>query len=148
MAKTADRKVEVAQRIKELACDEHGLDPEALIFDALTFTLTTGDDEWKPSAIETIEGIRRIKAELPGVKTSLGVSNVSFGVSPRARAVLNSVFLHHCVEAGLDLAMVNPNHITPYSEIPDERARAGRRPRVQPARGRAGALHRALRVPG
>jgi 5-methyltetrahydrofolate--homocysteine methyltransferase len=117
MAKTADRKVEIAQRIVELACDEHGLDREALIFDALTFTLTTGDDEWKPSAIETIEGIRRIKAEIPGVKTSLGVSNVSFGVSPGARAVLNSVFLHHCVEAGLDLAMVNPNHIKPYNEI-------------------------------
>jgi 5-methyltetrahydrofolate--homocysteine methyltransferase len=119
MAKTAGRKLEVAQRIKELACDEHGLDPELLIFDALTFTLTTGDDEWKPSAIETIEGIRRIKAELPEVKTSLGVSNVSFGVSPPARAVLNSVFLHHCVDAGLDLAMVNPNHIKPYSEIPE-----------------------------
>jgi 5-methyltetrahydrofolate--homocysteine methyltransferase len=117
MAKTAERKVEIAKRIRDLACGEHGLDPEALIFDALTFTLTTGDDEWKPSALETIEGIRRIKAELPGVKTSLGVSNVSFGVSPPARAVLNSVFLHHCVEAGLDLAMVNPNHITPYSEI-------------------------------
>ena len=120
MAKTAERKVEIATRLKEIACDEHGLDPEALIFDALTFTLTTGDEEWKPSAVETIEGIRRIKAELPGVKTSLGVSNVSFGVSPRPRAVLNSVFLHHCVEAGLDLAMVNPNHITPYAEIPDE----------------------------
>jgi 5-methyltetrahydrofolate--homocysteine methyltransferase len=120
MAKTAERKVEIAQRIREIACEEHGLDPEALIFDALTFTLTTGDDEWKPSAVETIEGIRRIKAELPGVKTSLGVSNVSFGVSPRPRAVLNSVFLHHCVEAGLDLAMVNPNHITPYSEISEE----------------------------
>ncbi len=120
MAKTAERKVEIARRIRDLACDEHGLDPEALIFDALTFTLTTGDDEWKPSALETIEGIRRIKAEIPGVKTSLGVSNVSFGVSPPARAVLNSVFLHHCVEAGLDLAMVNPNHITPYSEISDE----------------------------
>src|SRR4051794_14347860 len=120
MAKTADRKVEIAKRIKEIACDEHGLDPEVLIFDALTFTLTTGDEEWRPSAVETIEGIRRIKAELPGVKTSLGVSNVSFGVSPKARAVLNSVFLHHCVQAGLDLAMVNPNHITPYGEIPDE----------------------------
>ncbi len=120
MAKTADRKVEVAKRIRDLCCDEHGLDPEALIFDALTFTLTTGDEEWRPSAIETIEGIRRIKAEIPGVKTSLGVSNVSFGVSPKARAVLNSVFLHHCVEAGLDLAMVNPNHITPYAEIPDQ----------------------------
>jgi 5-methyltetrahydrofolate--homocysteine methyltransferase len=120
MAKTADRKVEIAKRIRDIACGEHALDPEVLIFDALTFTLTTGDEEWKPSAIETIEGIRRIKAELPGVKTSLGVSNVSFGVSPRARAVLNSVFLHHCVEAGLDLALVNPNHITPYPEIPDE----------------------------
>jgi 5-methyltetrahydrofolate--homocysteine methyltransferase len=120
MAKTAERKVEIAKRIRDLACEEHGLDPEVLIFDALTFTLTTGDDEWKPSAVETIEGIRRIKAEIPGVKTSLGVSNVSFGVSPPARAVLNSVFLHHCVEAGLDLAMVNPNHITPYSEISGE----------------------------
>ncbi len=120
MAKTADRKVEIAERIRDLACGEHGLDPEVLIFDALTFTLTTGDDEWKPSAVETIEGIRRIKAEIPGVKTSLGVSNVSFGVGQPARAVLNSVFLHHCVEAGLDLAMVNPNHITPYSEISEE----------------------------
>src|SRR5687767_12102563 len=120
MAKTADRKVEIAQRITEMVCDEHGLDRELLIFDVLTFTLTTGDDEWKPSAVETIEGIRRVKAEIPGVKTSLGVSNVSFGVSPGARAVLNSVFLHHCVEAGLDLAMVNPNHIKPYPEIPEE----------------------------
>jgi len=120
MAKTAERKVEIAERIRDIACEEHGLDPEALVFDALTFTLTTGDEEWKPSAVETIEGIRRIKAEIPGVKTSLGVSNVSFGVSQPARAVLNSVFLHHCVEAGLDLAMVNPNHITPYGEIPDE----------------------------
>jgi 5-methyltetrahydrofolate--homocysteine methyltransferase len=120
MAKTAQRKVEIAERIRDIACEEHGLDPEALIFDALTFTLTTGDEEWRPSAVETIEGIRRIKAEIPGVKTSLGVSNVSFGISPRPRSVLNSVFLHHCVEAGLDLAMVNPNHITPYGEISDE----------------------------
>src|ERR671914_229466 len=120
MAKTRERKLEVARRIHDIVCSEHGLDPQLLIFDALTFTLTTGDDEWKPSAIETIEGIRAIKEGLPGVKTSLGVSNVSFGISPRARAVLNSVFLHHCVEAGLDRAMVNPNHITPYSEISDE----------------------------
>jgi 5-methyltetrahydrofolate--homocysteine methyltransferase len=119
MAKTAQRKVEIAQRLVELCCDEHGFDREALIFDALTFTLTTGDDEWKPSAVETIAGIRRIKAEIPGVKTSLGVSNVSFGVGVPARSVINSVFLHHCVEAGLDLAMVNPNHITPYGEIPE-----------------------------
>ncbi len=120
MAKTAERKLEVAQRLKALCCDEHGLDPELLIFDCLTFTLTTGDEEWRPSAVETIEGIRRIKAEIPGVKTSLGVSNVSFGVGLPARSALNSVFLHHCVQAGLDLAMVNPNHITPYAEIPTE----------------------------
>src|SRR5919106_1653079 len=117
MAKTRERKLEIAQRIHDIACDEHGLDPELLIFDVLTFTLTTGDDEWKPSAVETIEGIRRVKEELPQCKTSLGVSNVSFGVGTRARAVLNSVFLHHCVEAGLDPAMVNPNHNTPYAEV-------------------------------
>src|SRR5262249_57657270 len=84
MAKTAERKLEIAQRIKELACDEHGLDPELLIFDALTFTLTTGDDEWKPSAVATIDGIRAIKEALPQVNTSLRASNVSFGVSPGA----------------------------------------------------------------
>jgi 5-methyltetrahydrofolate--homocysteine methyltransferase len=119
MAKTAERKVEIAKRIRDLCCEEHGLDPELLIFDCLTFTLTTGDEEWRPSAVETIAGIKAIKEQIPGVKTSLGVSNVSFGVSPGARAVLNSTFLHHCVQAGLDLAMVNPNHITPYSEISD-----------------------------
>ncbi|MGA2926356.1 MAG: homocysteine S-methyltransferase family protein, partial [Solirubrobacteraceae bacterium] len=119
MAKTAARKLEVARRLTALCCDEHGLDREALIFDCLTFTLTTGDEEWRPSAVQTIEGIRAIKAEIPGVKTSLGVSNVSFGVGLPARSALNSVFLHHCVEAGLDLAMVNPNHITPYAEIPE-----------------------------
>jgi 5-methyltetrahydrofolate--homocysteine methyltransferase len=124
MAKTRERKLEVAQRIVELV-RAHDLAPEDLIFDALTFTLTTGDEEWRPSAVETIEGIRLIKANIPGVKTSLGVSNVSFGVGLAARRAINSVFLHHCVEAGLDLAMVNPNHITPYGEIPDvERALA------------------------
>ncbi|MFZ0040313.1 MAG: homocysteine S-methyltransferase family protein, partial [Solirubrobacteraceae bacterium] len=120
MAKTAERKLEVAQRITQLCCEEHGLDPDALIFDCLTFTLTTGDPEWRPSAVATIEGIRAIKSQIPGVQTSLGVSNVSFGVGVPARSVLNSVFLHHCVEAGLDLAMVNPNHITPYGEIPEQ----------------------------
>jgi 5-methyltetrahydrofolate--homocysteine methyltransferase len=119
MAKTAERKLEIARRIHDICCGEHGLDPQLLIFDCLTFTLTTGDDEWKPSAVATIEGIRAIKEGLPGVLTSLGVSNVSFGIGLPARSVLNSVFLHHCVEAGLDLAMVNPNHITPYAEIVD-----------------------------
>ena len=120
MAKTGAAQGRDRPADHRVAARAHGLEREALIFDVLTFTLTTGDDEWKPSAVETIEGIRRVKAEIPGVKTSLGVSNVSFGVSPASRAVLNSVFLHHCVEAGLDLAMVNPNHITPYGEISDE----------------------------
>ncbi|HTU29778.1 MAG TPA: homocysteine S-methyltransferase family protein, partial [Solirubrobacteraceae bacterium] len=120
MAKTAERKLEIAERLVQLCCEEHGLDRDALIFDCLTFTLTTGDAEWRPSAVATIDGIRLIKERLPGVQTSLGVSNVSFGVGLPARRVLNSVFLHHCVEAGLDLAMVNPNHITPYAEIVTE----------------------------
>src|SRR5207237_1027039 len=75
---------------------------------------------WIDSARETIEGIRLIKRELPGVFTSLGVSNVSFGLDAAARHVLNSVFLHHCVDAGLDAAIVNPAHITPYAEISEE----------------------------
>jgi 5-methyltetrahydrofolate--homocysteine methyltransferase len=125
MAKTADRKVEVARRIYEIATQDHGLRPHDLVFDALTFTLATGDAEFSDSAVETLEGIRRIKEELPGVLTSLGVSNVSFGLSPAARAVVNSVMLHHSVQNGLDMAIVNPAHITPYPEIsPEERALA------------------------
>jgi 5-methyltetrahydrofolate--homocysteine methyltransferase len=120
MAKTAERKLEIAGRITDIVTKEYGLEPDALIFDDLTFTLATGDAEFRRSAIETIEGIRRIKTELPGVLTSLGVSNVSFGLAKHARAVLNSVFLHHCVEAGLDMAIVNPAHITPYAEIDEE----------------------------
>ncbi len=117
MAKTRDRKLEVARAIHALVVDEYKMHPEDLIFDALTFTLATGDAEWIDSAHETIEGIRLIKRELPGVHTVLGVSNVSFGLAPAARAVLNSVFLHHCVEAGLDAAIINPAHVTPYAEI-------------------------------
>jgi 5-methyltetrahydrofolate--homocysteine methyltransferase len=118
MAHSADRKVEIARRIHQIAVEEHGLRPEDLIFDVLTFPVTTGQEELVHDAAETIAGIRRVKSELPGVLTSLGVSNVSFGVSQAARGVLNSVFLHHCVEAGLDAAIVNPSHITPYAEIP------------------------------
>ncbi|HZV76872.1 MAG TPA: methionine synthase [Candidatus Babeliales bacterium] len=117
MAKTAARKAEVARRIYEIAVGEYGLPPGALIFDALTFTLATGEAEFLTSAVETIEGIRRIKRELPGVLTSLGVSNVSFGLKPAARGALNSVFLHHCVEAGLDCALVHAKEIVPYFEI-------------------------------
>ncbi len=120
MAHTAQRKVEIAARIHHVACVEGGLPSDRLIFDALTFPLTTGQEDLRDDAHETIEGIRRIKQELPGVLTSLGLSNVSFGVSPAARGVLNSVFLYHCVQAGLDMALANPAHITPYAEIDAE----------------------------
>jgi 5-methyltetrahydrofolate--homocysteine methyltransferase len=120
MAKTRERKLEVAKKIYDIVVGEYGLAPENLIYDALTFTLATGDAEWIESGKETIEGIRLIKKELPGVFTILGVSNVSFGLAPDARAVLNSVFLHHCVQAGLDAAIVNPAHIRPYAEISAE----------------------------
>jgi 5-methyltetrahydrofolate--homocysteine methyltransferase len=120
MAKTRERKLEVAKKIYDIVVGEYGLAPEDLIYDALTFTLATGDAEWIDSGKETVEGIRLIKRELPGVSTILGVSNVSFGLTPDARSVLNSVFLHHCVQAGLDAAIVNPAHIRPYAEISAE----------------------------
>ena len=119
MAKTADRKLEIAKRIYEIAVHQHGLRPGDLVFDTLTFTLATGEPEYANAAVATIEGIKRIKAELPGVFTSLGVSNVSFGLSRQARPVLNSIFLYHCVQAGLDMAIVNPAQITPYADIPE-----------------------------
>ncbi len=120
MAKTRERKLEVAKRLYDIAVNDHGLRPEALVYDALTFTLATGDDEFSNSAIETIEGIRLIKQNLPGVLASLGVSNLSFGLSAQARPVLNSVMLFHCVQAGLDMAIINPAHITAYADIPLE----------------------------
>lgn len=123
MAKSAAQKLEVARRLYDIAVNSHGLRPEDLVYDTLTFTLATGDSEFAGSAIETIEGIRLIKQKLPGVLTSLGVSNVSFGLSPAARPVLNSVMLYHAVQAGLDMAIVNPAHVTPYAEIPTEQRR-------------------------
>ncbi|HYD41827.1 MAG TPA: methionine synthase [Anaeromyxobacter sp.] len=118
MAQTAERKAEIAKRTVAVAA-EYGLGPESLVFDALTFTLATGSQEYRHSAVETIEGIRRIKAENPGVLTTLGVSNVSFGLAKSAREVVNSVFLFHAVKAGLDLAIVNPKDILPYPAIPE-----------------------------
>ena len=120
MAHTRQHKFEIARRITEIAVNEYGLRPEDLIFDTLTFPLTTGQEELRNDAIETIEGIRQIKQQLPGVMTALGVSNVSFGVGEAARGVLNSVFMYHAVQAGLDMAIVNPAHITPYAEIPED----------------------------
>lgn len=119
MAKTADRKVEIASRIHKIATEGFGLLPEDLIFDPLTFTLATGDAEFIDSAKETIEGIQRIKSKLSGVFTSLGISNVSFGLDKVARPIVNSVMLYHCVLAGLDMVIINPSHIKPYVEIPE-----------------------------
>lgn len=120
MAKTAARKLEAAQAIYDIAVGEYGLPADALIFDALTFTLATGDPEFANSAVETLDGIRAIKQGLPGVLCSLGVSNLSFGLTMAARGPLNSVFLYHAVQAGLDMAIVNPKHVAPYAEIPPD----------------------------
>jgi len=120
MAKTAAHKLQVAKRIYDIAVGEFGLRPHDLVYDTLTFTLATGDPEFANSAIETLEGIRLVKTELPGVLTSLGISNISFGLSQPVRAVLNSIMLYHAVQYGLDMAIVNPAHITPYAEIPPE----------------------------
>ena len=117
MAHTAERKLEVAKRIAQIALDEFGVPHEALIYDVLTFPITTGQEELRRAAIETLDGIRLVKREIPGCFTTLGVSNLSFGVAPHARAALNSVFLKHAVEAGLDTAIINPAHVTPYAEV-------------------------------
>jgi len=121
-ARTPEWKVEAARKIHDLAVTRYGLSPSDLIFDPLALTLATGIEESRRDGIATIEGIRRIKAELPGVYTLLGLSNISFGLKPAARHVLNSVFLHECVQAGLDAAIVHAARIMPMHKI-DERIR-------------------------
>jgi 5-methyltetrahydrofolate--homocysteine methyltransferase len=119
-ARDVEWKMRVAHRIHDLATARYGLEPSDLLFDALTFPLSTGDEDLRGDAKATIEAIRRIKAELPGVYTTLGVSNVSFGLKPAARHVLNSVFLHECVQAGLDSAIVHAGRIMPLNRIPED----------------------------
>ena len=121
-ARTADWKVRSARAIHDIAVERYGLRPQDLLFDPLALPLSTGMEESRRDGIETLEGIRRIKAELPGGYTVLGLSNVSFGLNPAARQVLNSVFLHECVEAGLDAAIVHASKILPLAKI-DERAK-------------------------
>src|ERR1700722_10698152 len=118
-ARTADWKLRAARNIRDIAVERYGLEPEGLLFDPLALPLSTGMEESRRDGIETIEGIRTIKAELPGVSTILGLSNVSFGLNPAARRVLNSVYLHECVEAGLDAAIVHASKILPLSRIDD-----------------------------
>ena len=127
MAKTADSKFAIAKRIHDLAVYKYGMRPQDLIFDCLTFTLGSGDEEFRKSAIETIDAIRRIKNELPGTRTILGVSNVSFGLSPQTRHALNSVFLYYAVDAGLDMAIVHASKIMPLNRISDEERELHRR---------------------
>ena len=119
MALTADKKVAIAKRIYELAVSKYGIRPQDLIFDALTLPISTGQEDYRTAGMETLEGIRRIKQELPECKTVLGVSNISFGLNAYARRVLNSVFMHEAVERGLDIAIVNYSKIYPLYKIPE-----------------------------
>ena len=119
-ARDVEWKMEIAHRLHRIAVDRYGLSAHDLIFDALTFPLSTGDDDLRLDAKHTIDAIRRIKAEIPGAFTTLGVSNVSFGLKPAARQALNSVFLHECVAAGLDSAIVHAGKIVPLARMPEE----------------------------
>ena len=117
MAKTPQQKVDTARLLYETGRDRYGLRADQFVFDVLTFTLATGEGEFLEAGSNTLEGIRLVKGEFPDSFTTLGLSNISFGLAPPARRVLNSVFLHHAVRAGLDSAIVNAREITPYGEI-------------------------------
>ncbi|MCH8351431.1 MAG: methionine synthase [Chloroflexi bacterium] len=117
---TRQRKVEIALRSAEILTEKYGVPIEDIIFDPLVFPAGTGDQNYVGSAAETIEGVRLIKEALPQAKTILGISNVSFGLPPAGREVLNSVFLYHCVQAGLDMAIVNSELMHRYNTIPEE----------------------------
>ena len=120
MAKTREQKLAVAKRLHALVVGEYGLDPGDLIIDPLTFTLGSGDEEFRGSAVETLEALKLIKAELPGVMTILGVSNVSFGLNPASRHVVNALMLYHGVKHGLDMAIFNASKVIPVAKIDPE----------------------------
>jgi 5-methyltetrahydrofolate--homocysteine methyltransferase len=119
MAVTRQRKLEIARRSHRLLTEQYGVPAEDLIFDPLVFPCGTGDVNYLGSAVETIEGLRLIKQALPECHTVLGISNVSFGLPAAGREVMNAVFLQHCVQAGLDLAIVNAEKLVRYTEIPE-----------------------------
>ena len=119
MADSPSRKLEVAKRLADLA-GESGLTPSDMLFDPLTFTLASGDEDYVDSALMTLDGLRLIKAEIPGARTLLGVSNVSFGLKPRVRRALNSVFLQHALAAGLDAAILHAGRVLAVDDIPDD----------------------------
>ena len=126
MARQAEKKAAIAQRIHRLATEKYGIPGSNLIFDAITFTLGTGDEDSRRAGIETLNGIRLIKERLPEVQCILGVSNISFGLNPAARHVLNSVFLHYAIEAGLDMAIVDAAKIMPLYKIPEREREVAR----------------------
>ena len=126
MARTNEGKLKIATRAYEQATKELGLPASDIFFDPLALPISTGIEEDRRNALETIEAIKRIKAELPGAFTILGVSNISFGLNPASRVVLNSVFLHDAVEAGLDAAIVNASKIEPLNRIGEQELKVAR----------------------
>lgn len=120
MGVTAEKKLEIARRSYELLVNKYGFQPEDIIFDPLVFPVGTGDEQYIGSAKATVDGIRLIKEALPKAQTILGISNVSFGLPPVGREVLNSVFLYHCTLAGLDYAIVNTEKLERFASIPKE----------------------------
>src|SRR5512142_1816419 len=127
MALTADKKVAIAKRIYQLATEKYGIRPVDLIFDALTLPISTGQEEYRTAGMETLNAVKRIKEELPEVKTILGVSNISFGLATYPRRVLNSVFMHEAVNNGLDMAIVNYGKVYPLYKIPEQEVELARR---------------------
>jgi 5-methyltetrahydrofolate--homocysteine methyltransferase len=127
MALTAEKKTAIAHRIFDLATKKYGLHPTDLIFDALTLPISTGQEEYRTAGVETLKAVERIKKELPGVKTILGVSNISFGLDAYSRRVLNSVFMNEAVDHGLDMAIVNYTKIYPLYKIPQEEVELARK---------------------
>ena len=119
MARTADRKEEIAARMRDMAMNKYGLAEEDIFFDPLVLPISTGMDKDRRSALETIEGVRRISTKFPNCQTTVGLSNVSFGLKPAARVVLNSAFMNELVEAGLTSAIVHSSKILPKNRIPD-----------------------------
>ncbi|MFJ4097393.1 methionine synthase [Kitasatospora sp. NPDC089913] len=119
-ARTAAKKVEIAERLIAQLTGEYGVDEGSILVDCLAFTLGTGQEESRRDGIETIEAIRELKRRHPDVQTTLGLSNISFGLSPAARMVINSVFLNECVDAGLDSAIVHASKILPMARIPED----------------------------
>jgi 5-methyltetrahydrofolate--homocysteine methyltransferase len=127
MALTAEKKTRIAKRIFELAVNKYGMRPQELIFDALTLPVSTGQEDYRTAALETLNAVKAIKQALPECKTILGVSNVSFGLKTYARRVLNSVFMHEAVDHGLDMAIVNYSKIYPLYKIPEAEVELARK---------------------